>query len=97
MEKLKRVEIVVDAVKAPELIEELERQGISGWSVIGGGTGSGSRGRRSGEELTGVFENRYILVACKPEQLDPLISVVRPILERFGGLCLVSDALSVLH
>ena len=47
--------------------------------------------------MTRVFQNSYILTACTEEQLEKVVAAVRPVLKRVGGMCLVSDALWVLH
>ena len=44
-----------------------------------------------------MFQNSYVLTACTEEQLEQVVAAVRPVLKRVGGVCLVSDALWVLH
>jgi hypothetical protein len=59
--------------------------------------GRGGRGERRGDELTGVFSNSYVMTACPAEQVEGLIDALRPVLTRFGGVALVSDAMWVVH
>jgi hypothetical protein len=75
----------------------LDRLGVAGYSVIRDVTGRGERGEQSGDEISGVFTNSMLLTACASERLSSLAEAIRPILRRSGGVCLVSDALSVRH
>lgn len=97
MIKVKKIEIVADAVGLPEILRLLDAKGASGYTVIKDATGKGERGLRSGDELSDVFKNAYVLTACPPEQAREIVEAVRPILKRLGGICLVSDAEWLLH
>jgi hypothetical protein len=37
------------------------------------------------------------LIACSEDEANRIVEIVRPILKRFGGVCLVSDAMWVKH
>lgn len=97
MVPIKRVEIVVDALEVENLTRALNRVGVSGYTVIRNVTGSGGRGTRRGDDVTDVFANRLVIVACEEEKLQELVEEIRPILKRFGGVCLVSDAQWLIH
>jgi nitrogen regulatory protein PII len=94
---VKRVEIVLDDVKIEEILEALEAAGFDSYTVIRGASGKGGRGERIGSDVTGVFSNSYLLLACDPARLNELIDLVKPALSQFGGMCLVSDAQAVTH
>ncbi|HVT42941.1 MAG TPA: transcriptional regulator [Thermoanaerobaculia bacterium] len=96
MKAAKRVEIVVDAVDAQRVIDVLDRVGVGGYTRIRDVTGSGDRGIRSADELTGVFKNNYFLVVCDDSQAVAVAEGIRPILDQVGGICLISDCL-VIH
>ena len=70
---------------------------MSGYTVIKGVTGKGERGDRAGDELTGVFNNSYVITTCQEAELEKVIRAIRPILKRFGGMCLISDAQWIIH
>lgn len=97
MKTVKRIEIVTDALELQPLLKALEGVGVSGYTVIPNVVGKGERGLRQGDELTGVFQNSYVLAACPEEILPRVLEVVRPILRQFGGVCLVSDAQWIIH
>jgi nitrogen regulatory protein PII len=97
MTPVKRIDIVADSLGVPPLLRELDRLGVSGYTVIRDAVGRGERGVRAGDELTGALKNSYVLIACKPEEVEGILAAVRPVLERAGGIALVSDALWVVH
>ncbi len=97
MRPIKRVEIITDTVEMNAVVRVLERHGVSGYTIVGDVIGKGERGMRLGDELSGVFQNSYLLTTCEPEQIEALIEAIRPILQRRGGVCLVSDAWWVRH
>ena len=65
--------------------------------MMRGLSGKGHRGVQSGDGLVGEFSNAWVLVACDAAMAPSLIEGLRPLLARFGGMCLISDALSVEH
>lgn len=97
MKPVKRIEIVVDSVELNRLVELLERSQLKGYTVIKDVLGRGVHGLRDGGDLTDVLTNVYVLIACNEDQVEALIEQLRPILTRFGGVCLVSDAQWVIH
>ncbi|KAA0252829.1 MAG: transcriptional regulator [Acidobacteria bacterium] len=97
MKPVKRVEIVVEALLLPRVTELVEAAGIRGYTVIRNAGGKGSHGERHEDELVDLHRNAYLVVACEPEQVEPFLASLRPLLTRFSGMCLVSDALWVRH
>lgn len=97
MQDIKRVEIVTDSLEMHEVTDIIDRLGISGYTLIKDVLGKGERGLQSGDELTGVFKNSLLLVACEAEKVPALVEAIRPILKNRGGICLVSDAQWVVH
>jgi nitrogen regulatory protein PII len=97
MQAVKRIEVVIDAVELNAVLEALAGQGLHGWTLLRNVEGSGERGRRRADELTDVNQNVYLIVACPPDKVEGAVEALRPLLARFGGMCLVSDAMWVLH
>jgi nitrogen regulatory protein PII len=97
MQHIKRIEIITDSLQMPEVCVVLDKLGVSGYSVVRDVVGKGERGLQSGDELTGVFKNSYLLTTCEPERLGEIVEKIRPILKQRGGVCLVSDAQWVIH
>ena len=54
-------------------------------------------GVRLADDVTNVLTNCSSLVCCTPKLADEIVDRMRPRLEKFGGVCLVSDAQWVPH
>lgn len=96
MEAVKRIEIVVSEVIANDVVDLLDRHCVSGYTTARGLGGKGSRGVQASEGLTGDA-NVGFLIACPAPTLGPLVEDLRALLKRYGGMCLVSDALWLRH
>lgn len=97
MRDVKKIEIVIDSIELPRLLRLLDAKGVTGYTVIRDVAGKGGRGERMGDDLTDVFRNSYVMTACPEGELAELVEAVRPLLKRFGGVCLVSDAQWIIH
>ncbi|MBK7392895.1 MAG: transcriptional regulator [Chloracidobacterium sp.] len=97
MMPVKKIEIIVDELQLPTLLNLLDQAGVSGYTVIKDATGKGDRGVRGGGDLTRVFANSYVLTACPEDKLDLIVETIRPILKQRGGVCLVSEAQWIIH
>jgi nitrogen regulatory protein PII len=95
MRPVKRIEIVIEEVELDNVIAELDRIGVVGYTVVPGAGGRGERGVRY-ENLQGLG-NVLLTIACDQTQATHVIEAMRPILKRYGGICLVSDAMWVIH
>lgn len=97
MEPMKKVEVVVDSVHLNKVLEILERQGVSGYTIIRDVLGKGERGIMAGDELTDVFKNSYIFTVCPEEVAKRIAENIKPILKKIGGVCIISDVFWVVH
>ncbi len=97
MTPCKRVEIIIDEPLLRRVLAVLDDVGAPGHTVYRNLTGSGNRGTRRGDELTGVFNNCCVVVACEERMAMELAEALRPVLKRSGGMCLISDALWLRH
>lgn len=97
MKAVKRIEIVIDAAHAPDVLAALRGAGAPGYTVFRDVNGMGDRGVRGGDSLGNVFRNCYVLVACDPHIADQIADAVGPLLKRHGGIYLVSDAEWLQH
>ena len=94
---IKRLEIVIDAAHTPELIQVIKKAGAPGYTLIRDVQGSGDRGDRSGDGLGNVYRNCYMLVAVSEDLAEVIVDKTRPLLKRYGGMCLISDAQLLKH
>ena len=97
MEAVKRIEVIVPEFLVPEVVARLRRHGLDAYTIARGLTGRGDRGVQDGEGTGGEFSNAIVLVASPPDTLGLLLEDLRELLSRYGGLCLVSDAMSLRH
>ena len=96
MKNVKRLELVLESGVAEHFLDALDSLGLTHRTVIPGIYGQGSLGARGGDPFS-TFDNTYVLVAASPEQADEVVEALRPLLERVGGMCLLSDAQWVTH
>jgi nitrogen regulatory protein PII len=89
---VKRIEVVADSATATRLVAALDEVGVRDHTIIKEVFGHGSHGDRGGDPFSGAFDNSYILVVVPPELADRAVEAIRPLLGRFGGMCVVSDA-----
>lgn len=97
MEVKKKIEVVIDSYHLEKVIEVFDKNGIGGYTVIKDVLGKGERGLMSGDELTDTFKNSYIFTVCDEEKALKIVQDIRPLLKRFGGVCIVSDVMWVIH
>ena len=97
MKTVKRIEIIIETIEFPHILKLLEGLGIVGYTVIHHVVGQGHRGSRPADQPTDALSNSYILVVCEPSSAKSVAETLRPILRKYGGLCLMSDVESVIH
>lgn len=96
MKPVKKVEVVVETVAVPQVLALLDRHGFSSYTMMPGAYGKGDRGESLGG-VSGEFNNTYMVIVCDLERVNDLVELIRPVLKRFGGVTLVSDAMWVKH
>jgi nitrogen regulatory protein PII len=97
MRPVKRIEIVADSATAVRLLATLDQIGLHDYTVVKGVFGHGTGGDRGGDPFSGTFDNSYILLVVPPAAADQVVEAVEPLLARFGGMCVLSDAVQVLR
>jgi nitrogen regulatory protein PII len=96
MRAVKRIEIIIPAVEIKTVLSRLDKLGLTGYSIMKNVTGSGDRGL-STDDLGEDLSNDYILTTCCEDQEQQVADAIRPILKKFGGICLISDAKWIAH
>ncbi len=97
MEAVKRIEIVMPEFLVDDVVATLARHDVGAYSVVRGVAGRGERGEQDGRSGEATFANAMIVVACPPSRTTAFLEDLRPLLKRYGGVCLVSDAMSLRH
>lgn len=95
MRPVKRIEIITDEQEMHKILEHFDKIGVSGYTVIHNVTGKSSRGNAADDlPITGLG-NVYVLGFCSADLIDLIIKDIRPIINKFGGVFYVSDAMEV--
>lgn len=97
MKPVQRLEIIVERAQREKVLDVLAHNGCQGWSILPVVSGHGHRGSRGLEGLPGALENELILAAIEEPRLGAVVDQLRPVLERWGGVCLVSPAQWLKH
>ncbi len=98
MKPCTRIEIVIEENLTRRLAAVLEAEGAPGYTLIPRASGQGDRGARRADDPTGTLTNVVFIIACDdPDTVTRIVEGVRPLLERSGGICLVSEANWVRH
>lgn len=91
MHAVKRVEVIANSVELGKILEGLKKSQIQGYTVIENVSGQNS----SGEKSDDLASNVCVIAFCLPDKIKPLIENIRPILNKFGGTCYISDAMEI--
>ncbi|OKH29245.1 P-II family nitrogen regulator [Chroogloeocystis siderophila] len=93
MHLVKRIEIIANSFELGKILAGLDKAGVHGHAVIRNVAG---KGLREGEDLDmTMLDNVYIIAFCKPELLKPVVENIRPVLNKFGGTCYITDAMEI--
>lgn len=91
MHARKRIEIVVEAVRAEQVTELLDRLGAPGWTLLPVTAGRGRQGLRRGGDPAGVFDNVLILCIASAEVADRVVAAQEELLGARPAIVSVSD------
>ncbi len=94
MHLVKRIEIIANSFELGKILDGLKQAGVSGHLVIRNVGGQGLSGSSEDLDLT-MLDNVYIIAFCPPEKIKPVVEIIRPILNKFGGTCYISDAMEI--
>ena len=92
MHTVKRIEIIATSFELGKILDALKKAGVPGHIVIRNVAGQGFRGEDL--DMT-MLDNVYIIAFCPPETLKGAVEIIRPILNKFGGSCYISDAMEI--
>lgn len=94
MHTVKRIEIIANSIELGKILDRLKQAGVPGHMVIRNVAGQGLRGGSEDLDMT-MLDNVYIVAFCPPEKIKTAVENIRPILNKFGGACYVSDAMEI--
>jgi nitrogen regulatory protein PII len=94
MQLVKKIEIIANSFELGKILDKLHKSDVRGHAVIRNVAGSGLREGKEDLDMT-MIDNVYILAFCLPDRIDTVIENVRPLLNKFGGTCYISDVMEV--
>jgi len=95
MQAVKRIEIVSDSVESHKIIKVLEKVGVLNYTVIRNVVGKGVSGTNSGDLDMSMLENDYVIAFFLEDKMKTLVEKLKPVTEKFGGVCYISDAMAI--
>jgi nitrogen regulatory protein PII len=95
MHAVKRLEIIANSFELGKILDGLKQSQINGYLIVRNVAGQGLSANNE-EDLDMTFlDNVYIIAFCMPDQIKPTVEIIRPILNKFGGTCYISDAVEI--
>lgn len=94
MHLVKKIEIIANSFELGRILDGLDKSGVHGHAVIRNVAGKGLREGNEDLDMT-MLDNVYIIAFCMPEQIKPVVENIRPLLNKFGGTCYVSDVMEI--
>lgn len=94
MHAVKRIEIIANSFELGKILDRLKQSGVTGYVVIRNVAGQGLQGGSEDLDMT-MLDNVYVIAFCAPETIKPVAENIRPILNKFGGTCYISDAMEI--
>jgi nitrogen regulatory protein PII len=91
MHARKRIEIVVEAVRAEAVTALLDRLGAPGWTMLPVLSGRGHQGLRQAGIPGGVMDNVLILCIASAEIAERLVAAAEELLEARPAILSISD------
>lgn len=96
MHAVKRIEIISDEVEMHKVLDGLDNIGVPDYTVIKNVQSKTSRGNASDDlAMTGLGGNVYVIFYCPQEKVKDVVAEIRPILNKFGGACYISDVMEI--
>lgn len=94
MHAVKRIEIIANSFELGKILDGLKKAEVTGYIVLRNVAGQGLRGGSEDLDMT-MLDNVYVIAFCNPEKIKPVVEIIRPILNKFGGTCYISDAMEI--
>jgi len=94
MHPVKRIEIIANSFELGKILDGLKQAGITGHLVIRNVAGQGLSGSSEDLDFTRL-DNIYVIAFCSPDKIKPAVEIIRPILNKFGGTCYISDTMEI--
>jgi nitrogen regulatory protein PII len=95
MNPVKRIEIIANSIELERILKGLDKAGVPGYTIIRDVAGKSTRGDGTHDLAMTLLDNVYIVAFFPPEKIDAVTEHIRPILNKFGGSCFISDGMEL--
>ena len=90
--RMKKVEIVIEAVMLQQVLSVIDQAGAGGYTVLPSVTGRGHRGHRAGIGLSNVFHNAMVFTLVDEAAAAKISQGVKKLIQNYAGVIIISDA-----
>ena len=91
---MKRLDLIFSERELDEMLACLEKAQVPGYTVMKHATGRGPERVVSEDmEFTGLGANAHVIVFCEEEVLEKLRENIKQLLNYYGGVAYVSEAI----
>jgi|TARA_R110002095_G_scaffold99847_9_gene87787 nitrogen regulatory protein PII len=87
----KKIEVVVEAVYVPRVVEAAKNAGAKGYTVLPNLQGSGIHGDRRGSGLSGAFENVMVICIVDAAIVGTVMTAIKEAIGDAIGVLYTSD------
>lgn len=94
MHTVKRIEVIANSFELGKILDGLKQGDVTGYLVIRNVAGQGLGDNTEDLSMT-MLDNVYVVAFCTPEKIKKAVEIIRPILNKFGGTCYISDAMEI--
>lgn len=97
MQPVSRLEIIVSSQEIEKITKVLEAVNVTGYSIIRDVVGKGDWGIVSDDVNLGssTLNNVFIICYCPQEQVQSIVEKIKPILNKYGGVCYLFNAMEI--
>lgn len=95
MEVVKRLEIIALEHEMPHICKALDQVGVADYTIIRNVTGKSQRSTGDDDLTFAGLGHVYIICCCQKELLNAVVAAITPLLNKFGGVCYISDAVAL--
>jgi nitrogen regulatory protein PII len=95
MHLVKKIEVIANSFELHKILDELKTSGVHCQAVIRNVSAEGLRNDTTEDFDTMMEDNVYILAFCAPDKVKEVVTNIKPLLNKFGGTCYISDVMEI--
>ena len=96
MKSMKKIEMIIESIYLNKVLDLFKEKDITGYTIIKDIEGSGGHGIKMADQFSDIQSNNYIFTVCDNSKFEEIKEEIRAFTKRYGGKCIVSDAMMLL-